>query len=685
MRLFSGSKSTQSSATPDAAPLMLALDQSHLIAWFDAQGVVQDANAGFCAAMGYDKDEVIGLTQAAFAGAPEAKIDFSEAPAAGIRAQGVLCHKTKSGQLVWLDATYTPVEDAAGASRTLLIAQDVTARHTDTQLKLAQWAAVEGDQGKAVFDLDGNFLDVNENLLTLLGYSREELLSSTHHSLAGRKYIKTDEYKDFWTQACNGAFFIGRYRRYSKTDEGMWLQCSYSPLYDDSGKQTGIVMLAYNVTDRSRSNEQVDAISRVQACIEFTTDGHVIEANELFLNTVGYTMEEIRGKHHRMFLTDEEVQSAEYADHWEKLARGEIITGEICRKHKDGSDVWLVASYNPVIGSDGKPYKIVKYAQDVTERRFAVDVLQNAMSRLAQGDLSQQIEEEFSNEYEALREDFNQAQSRLRDMVQSVLHSSDEIGSGTQEISSASKDLSSRTESQAAALEETASAITEMAASLKSTAEIAGDTRNVVEKTKARASAGTVVMNDARGAMDAISNSSSEISSITSVIDDIAFQTNLLALNAGVEAARAGEAGRGFAVVASEVRALAQRSSEAATQIAKLISTSSDQVEQGVELVSKTGESLSEIEGFVSDVAKMVNDIASAASEQSAGLDEITQSISDLDDVTQKNAAMFEETNAATQLLANEVAALGKITTSFRISAETSEKVVPQDGHRLAS
>lgn len=683
MRLFSRTEAP--AVAQGKEPLLSALDQSHVVARFDANGRIAEANEVFCAVFGYSNEDALNRSQSDLAGDSSAKVDFSTGSKLGTLSQGVLCHRTQSGALVWLDGAYTVVQNEDTGHRELvLIAQDVTRQHQTTGNKLAQLAAIEGEQCKAVFDLDGNFVEMNDEMLSVFGYSKDELIGQPHHMLAGRKYVETSEYTDFWNAVCNGEFHIGRYRRYSKDDRGMWLQCSYSPVRDETGVQTGIVMLAYDVSDRKRSNEIVEAIGRVQACIEFTTDGYILEANDLFLKAVGYSLEEIKGKHHSMFLTEEEAASPDYAEHWSRLARGEIISGEICRKRKDGSTVWLAASFNPVIGADGKPYKIVKYAQDVSNRMVAVTVLQEAMSRLAQGDLSASIDDAFANEFEMLRSDFNTAQSNLRDTVRGVLHSSDEIGSGTSEIANASQELSSRTENQAAALEQTATAITEMANSVKSTAETAENTRNVVEKTKSRATVGCSVMNEARDAMDAISKSSSEISSITSVIDDIAFQTNLLALNAGVEAARAGEAGRGFAVVASEVRALAQRSSEAATQIAKLISTSAEQVEQGVQLVSKTGESLSEIEEFVSEVANMVSEIAAAATEQSGGLGDITTSISNLDDVTQKNAAMFEETNAATQLLANEVASLGKITASFKISSDPLESSV-QDLHRMAS
>ncbi|MBY6057198.1 CHASE3 domain-containing protein [Leisingera daeponensis] len=293
--------------------------------------------------------------------------------------------------------------------------------------------------------------------------------------------------------------------------------------------------------------------------------------------------------------------------------------------------------------------------------------LSERLSRLAHGDLTVRIAEEFPGEYEQLRADFNGSIDNLNATVQQVIASAASIRNGAAEISQASDDLSHRTESQAATLEETAAAIDELTASVKSAAEGARNVENTVREARQEAESSGEVVQDAVAAMGGIEESSNKISQIISVIDDIAFQTNLLALNAGVEAARAGEAGRGFAVVASEVRALAQRSSDAAMEIKTLISDSSRQVDQGVDLVGRAGQALQSIVGRVSHISQLVSEIAEGAEEQSTGLHEINTGVTQLDQVTQQNAAMVEEATAAGHMLNTDAAKLAELVARFQV------------------
>ncbi|WP_027258220.1 methyl-accepting chemotaxis protein [Leisingera aquimarina] len=301
------------------------------------------------------------------------------------------------------------------------------------------------------------------------------------------------------------------------------------------------------------------------------------------------------------------------------------------------------------------------------KRSNVVGVLSSKLSALSQGDLTAQITEVFPENYEQLRQDFNSSAQNLSATVEQVIAAAASIRSGAAEISQASDDLSHRTESQAATLEETAAALDELTASVKSAAEGARSVEATMEDAKGEASTSGEVVQSAVAAMTEIEESSAHISQIISVIDDIAFQTNLLALNAGVEAARAGEAGRGFAVVASEVRALAQRSSDAAMEIKTLIGNSSGQVARGVDLVGKAGEALQSIVSQVSHISQLVSGIAEGAAEQSTGLNEINTGVTQLDQVTQQNAAMVEQATAAGHLLKTDASKLSDLVAHFKI------------------
>jgi methyl-accepting chemotaxis protein len=290
------------------------------------------------------------------------------------------------------------------------------------------------------------------------------------------------------------------------------------------------------------------------------------------------------------------------------------------------------------------------------------------LSRLAEGDLTARLAG-FSGEYKTLETDFNAAVERLQEAMQAISAKTVSMQGGTGEISQAADDLSRRTEQQAASLEQTAAALDEITATVRKTAEGANHARGVVSSAKNDAEHSGTVVRDAVAAMGEIEKSSGQISQIIGVIDEIAFQTNLLALNAGVEAARAGEAGKGFAVVASEVRALAQRSAEAAKEIKALIQASTGHVSSGVELVGETGKSLDRIAQQVTEINAIVAEIAASAQEQSTGLAEVNTAVNQMDQVTQQNAAMVEETTAASHSLASEAGELATLVGRFNLGA----------------
>jgi len=307
------------------------------------------------------------------------------------------------------------------------------------------------------------------------------------------------------------------------------------------------------------------------------------------------------------------------------------------------------------------------------ERNKIIESLSIALRHLANGNVSYRIEDQFAGQYEELRMDFNSALTAVGSALRAVAEASDAIQIGTGEIAQASNDLSIRTEQQAAALEQTSASMTTATSSVRETADAAKNANQAVRETHDAAAKGGEIVHDAISAMDEIENSSKQISQIIALIDNVAFQTNLLALNAAVEAARAGEAGDGFAVVAAEVRGLAQRTADAANDVKKLITSSASQVENGVRLVGQAGETLDHIVERVSEITRLMTDIASSVEEESLVLVQVNSAVGEMDQMTQQNAAMVEESTASARNLANEATSLAHLVGSFQIDMPDNE------------
>jgi methyl-accepting chemotaxis protein len=659
---------TQSKATSDAANAALAM------IWFDTDATVINANANFCATIGYDLEEIVGQKHKMFmlpkdARSPDYDV-FWDALRAGETQQKTFARQHKDGSTIFIEASYIPQKNEAGSvTGVIKIASNVTEKTIHANKTNSIMSAISDSTAIIEFNLDGTIRKANDNFLGAVGYSLDEIKGKHHRIFMRGGEADTPEYEGFWAKLRSGNFVSGEFTRQAKSGQDIFIQASYNPIFDVHGKPDGVVKIASDITaQRVEANDltgQMNAIKRAQAVIEFKPDGTILTANDNFLAALDYTLAEIQGQHHSMFVPETERVSDDYTNFWKALNNGEYFESEFCRVRKSGEEIWIQATYNPIFDVHGDLYKVVKFATDITARKRAVNEIFDAITDLSHGKLDTTLENEMPGEFEALRTNFNSSLGRLAALIQQITLGVDNIQNEVEGITSASIDLGRRTESQAASLVETASAITQLSSSVDSSAAGAKNASETVSRARTRSGEGRAIVERTISAMQDISTSSSEISKITSVIDDIAFQTNLLALNAGVEAARAGESGRGFAVVASEVRALAQRSSEAAREIANLIETSSSQVRSGVELVNDSGSALSEIEELVTHVNTLVGDIANSTQEQATGLSEINKAVEQLDQVTQKNAAMFEESSAAVTMLKTQATNLHRETRQF--------------------
>jgi methyl-accepting chemotaxis protein len=358
----------------------------------------------------------------------------------------------------------------------------------------------------------------------------------------------------------------------------------------------------------------------------------------------------------------------------EALAAGDLNSPVLFAHHKDcaGRIARAMATFRDLAVQKARAEEQLRDAES-QQRSFAVTTIGGGLTKLASGDLTTRITDVLAGENERIRQDFNAALERLQKTVRELIAGMGDIQVGAGEISSASDNLSRRTEQQAASLEETAAALEEITATVKKTAQNAKDANVIVAKAKVAAEDGGRVVQTAIAAMGKIEQSSRQITDIIGVIDEIAFQTNLLALNAGVEAARAGDAGKGFAVVASEVRALAQRSGEAAKEIKSLIQTSGGHVEAGVKYVGESGNALSHIVEQVVEISTLVGEMAQAAQQQSTGIEEVNIAVAQMDQVTQQNAAMVEQTTAASRNLAGQTSGLNDLLAFFNAGVATSK------------
>ncbi|MEZ0232624.1 MAG: methyl-accepting chemotaxis protein [Methylophilaceae bacterium] len=662
-----------------------AIGKSQGVIEFTMDGNVITANDTFLNILGYSPAEAKGqhhstFVESGYRNSAEYKAFWAKLNQ-GEYDEGVYKRIAKGGREVWIQASYNPILDLNGKPfKVVKYATDVTAERIKNADFEGQIAAIGKSQGVIEFTMDGNVLTANDTFLNILGYSQAEAKGQHHSTFVEPGYRNSTEYKEFWAKLNRGEYDAGVYKRIAKGGREVWIQASYNPILDLNGKPFKVVKYATDVTAERIKNAdfegQIAAIGKSQGVIEFTMDGNVITANDTFLNILGYSPTEAKGQHHSTFVEPGYRTSAEYKAFWAKLNQGEYDAGVYKRIAKGGREVWIQASYNPILDLNGKPFKVVKYATDVTAQINASKALADAVaetqvvvSAAKENDLTGRIPMEGkTGEIAGLCEGVNALIENMSEIITQIKEASDTINTAAGEISAGNNDLSQRTEEQASSLEETAASMEELASTVKQNSENAKQANLLAVEASDVANKGGNVVNQVVTTMSDISSSSRKIVDIISVIDGIAFQTNILALNAAVEAARAGEQGRGFAVVAGEVRNLAQRSATAAKEIKELIADSVEKVTSGTKLVQEAGDTMQEIVTSVGRVTGIMEEIAGASAEQSTGIDQVNSAVSQMDEVTQQNAALVEQAAAASESLLEQADSLMRNVNLFKLS-----------------
>ena len=636
--------------------------------------------------------------------------------------------------------------------------------------------AVDTNYACIEFDLRGHVMHANGNFLKTLGYTLDEIKGRHHRTFVEAGYASGHEYAQFWRDLGAGNPKSDVFKRFTKAGGEIWIQAVYAPVKDETGRVTKIVKIATDVTAArllaADHAGQLAAIGKAQAVIEFTLDGKILSANGNFCGALGYSEAEIKGQHHSLFVDSSERASTDYRMFWEKLGRGEFSAGQYRRLAKGGREIWVQATYNPIFDLSGRPFKVVKYATDITQQVMAARMLEQAVeqaqhvtaaaqngdlsqripldgkngpikslcegvntlmettdvilgdvgrsfgglsagdlsqritrdyqgvfgqlkedanatseklsaiiedvgrvfSGLAAGDLTQRIHREAEGVFDQVKNDANSTCEKLAGVIEEVRSASDALTSAANQVSSTAQSLSQSASEQAASVEETTASIDTMRASITQNSDNARVTDTMATKASKEAGEGGVAVTQTVHAMK-------QIAQKISIVDDIAYQTNLLALNAAIEAARAGEHGKGFAVVAAEVRKLAERSQEAAKEIGDLAGNS-------VSTAERAGKLLDEIVPSIQKTSGLVQEIAAASQEQSASVTQIGGAMGQLSKATQQNASASEELAATSEELSGQAEQLQQSVAFFTLTAATaplvaSRKLIKADASGL--
>ena len=585
--------------------MMKALNRVLAIIEFDLGGRILNANENFLQTLGYDLEEIKGKHHRIFCderyGESIEYKKFWDELAQGKFNSGEFKRIDRNGNEIWINASYNPIFDNQGKPyKVIKFATDITEtkrRNTDFEGKIA---AINRSQAVIEFNTDGTILNANENFLVTLAYSLEEIEGKHHRMFCDTALTSTVEYENFWRDLARGEFKSGEFRRKNKFGEDIWIRATYNPIFDDENRVVKVVKFATDITEmKIRSSDfesQIAAMDRSQAVIEFDPSGNILHANTNFLSVTGYSLEEIKGKHHRIFCESELSNSMEYQQFWSRLSKGDFDTGEYKRIGKGGKEIWINASYNPIFDLDGNVYKVVKFATDLTKEKENYNQLVHSF-------------EEAANELAGVSSNIHDYAESMSEDASLTLEFSREALKNSEEVSFGVSSVSTSTE--------------EMSASIQELAKSSGNASTLSKEASLKSEEASAVIND-------LGKASEDIGHIIKVINSIAQQTNLLALNATIEAARAGEAGKGFAVVANEVKELAKQTATA-----------------------------------TEDISSKINNVQASTSLAVSGVEDINLKINQLNDIAISTASSVEEqsvtTNGVSQILQEQNKAISNI------------------------